>query len=93
MPPAGQAGKGSSPEGNDMKTPRLMKKEKLVFFAEQLQHLLYLESDDSWNPEKKWDADTLDEIKDIMQRFGLVPDKAASAAARPAPKKRASRGR
>jgi len=58
-----------------MKTPRQMKKENLVFFAEQLQHLLYLEQDDTWNPAKKWDAETLSDIGDIMHRFGLVPEK------------------
>lgn len=75
-------------EGKIMKTPRQMKKENLVFLAEQIQHLLYLESDDSWNPDKKWDADTLADIKDIMQRFGLAPAKAAAAV-----KKRGSRCR
>jgi len=75
-----------------MKTPRQMKKENLVFLAEQLQHLLYLEPDDTWNPGKKWDAETLSDIGDIMHRFGLVPEKKfspfAPKAAGPAKKAR-----
>jgi hypothetical protein len=57
-----------------MKTPRQMKKKELVFFAEQVQHLLYLESDDRWNPDKVWNAQTREELRDIMQRFRLVPE-------------------
>jgi len=67
--------KPARPEIIVMKTPRQMKKEDLVFFAEQLQHLLYLEKDDSWNPGKKWDKDTLADIQDLMHRFSLVPEK------------------
>lgn len=62
-----------------MKTPRKMKKENLVFFAEQVQHLLYLKDDDTWDPAKKWDKDTLADLKDILQRFDLVPGKPGPA--------------
>lgn len=58
-----------------MKTPRRMTKENLVFFAEQVQYLLFLKEDDNWDPSKRWDQDTLTGLKDIMQRFSLVPEK------------------
>jgi len=59
-----------------MKTPRQMKKEDLVFLTEQIQHLLYLDAQDRWDPDKKWDARTIADLKDIMHTFGLVPDRA-----------------
>ena len=58
-----------------MKDPGKMKKEALVFFAEQVQLLLYLKDDDTWDPARKWGKGTLVDLKDIMQRFDLVPEK------------------
>ncbi len=65
-----------------MKTPRQIKKERLVLLVEQLQHLLYLENDDTWNPDKRWDRETLEELRDIMHRFDLVPPPARKTGGR-----------
>src|SRR5262249_14928403 len=51
--------------------------QQLTEIVERIQGLLYLDLDatgnEVWDPDKPWDADTLDGIAQTLAKYGLVP--------------------
>jgi hypothetical protein len=57
--------------------PHGLSRKDLVEIVANIQALLYLDIQqdrDTWNPDKEWDADTCDSIRDVLDRHGLVPE-------------------
>lgn len=57
---------------NRPRDPQDMPKSQLEAVVAQIQSILY-EDEDGWNPDKEWDAGTIEEIDQAMSRRGLRP--------------------
>jgi hypothetical protein len=69
-----------------MKTVRDLSEEKLASIVKQIQEILYLDEDDDgefWNPEKEWDAQTLEYIVAVLDDYELIPAKESRCESRP----------
>lgn len=64
-----------------VKKPSDLSHDELVNFVETLQRILYWEN--SWNPEKEHDSDTLADIASLVAHVSLIPTN--SPGERPAP--------
>src|SRR5207253_5992772 len=65
--------------GAMMKTVRALSREQLASVVRQIQEILYLDEDGNgefWNPEKKWDAETLEYVVAVLDDYGLTPAEA-----------------
>jgi hypothetical protein len=66
-----------------------MKKKKPVLFANRLDHdqlldvveriqaILWLEQDErdeTWDPDKEWDSETIEQVAAVMTEYGLRPE-------------------
>jgi hypothetical protein len=60
-----------------MRRPSDLTREELVHIVEQVQSLLYLDTDPAgeafWNPDKGWDSETLEFVAAVLADAGLVP--------------------
>jgi hypothetical protein len=69
-----------------MKPISELTREQLTNIVAHIQGLLYLDLDaagnEVWNPDKPWDADTLDAIAQTLAEYGLVPAGALPASGR-----------
>src|SRR5262245_32926117 len=69
-----------------MKPISELTREQLTDIVERIRGLLYLGLDAAgnavWNPDKPWDADTLDGIAQTLDEYGLVPDGIGPASGR-----------
>ena len=60
-----------------MKSARDLPREQLVELVDHIQQVLYLDADARrmiWNPDKEWDADSVDSIAAAMADAGLKPE-------------------
>jgi hypothetical protein len=56
-----------------MKVPGLLNDEQRIRVLESVQAVLWLDGE-SWNGDKKWNSETIDEVARIMANFGLRPE-------------------
>ena len=62
-----------------MTRPKQLGQKKLAALAADLQYCLWHDYDEKgefWNPDKEWDADTLEDVATIMDLYGLAPKQA-----------------
>jgi hypothetical protein len=59
-----------------MRRPSDLARKELVHIVEQVQRLLYLDTDAAgetfWNPDKGWDSETLELVASALADAGLI---------------------
>jgi len=58
--------------------PNALDHDQLIDVVERIQAVLWLdmnERDETWNPDKEWDAETIEKVAHVMAENGLRPDK------------------
>lgn len=65
-----------------MKNPNSLDHDQLLDVVERIQAVLWLEPDErdeTWNPDKEWDSETIEQVAAVMTEHGLRPDKEEKA--------------